>query len=48
MAILAHCEPWSELVQAPGGADAAGTPLTELVMVPSISLGFTVLGELIS
>lgn len=41
---IAHHELWSEEAQAPGAADAAGALLTALVMVPSISLGFSVLG----
>ena len=34
MAILAHHEPWSELVQVLAGAGVAGALLAALVMVP--------------
>lgn len=47
MAILAHCELWSELAQAPGGADTVEVRWLCLVMVPRTVLGFTILGELI-
>lgn len=41
---LGHYEPQSELAQAQSVADAAGALLAVLVMVLSLSLGFSVLG----